>query len=307
MLKLLLLLLLCKIIKLNYAYFTSDFNSWLMEVYGPPIQSLLNRADLGRLGSFGGKQYRQQVLRREPVIFVHGMTGMAGEQPLSAAAHFLASGYDWSELYATTYGSGTEGDPFQWTKQSLTCQFVKQIRMLIIAVRLYTGRAVDVIAESMGVLLARKAIHGGQCVDTGEDLGGTLAASIDTFVGVAGPNHGIIFRVENIGFPICMFKMLPICDPVTGVSSTMCPTLSQFLMVENIGFPICMFKMLPICDPVTGVSSTMCPTLSQFLMITGQIPGQQGEKVYGIATHRAIFIRSLEVQRLMVLRHIVSR
>lgn len=42
---------------------------------------------------------------------------------------------------------------------------------MIIAVRQYTGTRVDVIAYSMGSPIARKAILGGNCVDTREILG----------------------------------------------------------------------------------------------------------------------------------------
>ena len=45
------------------------------------------------------------------------------------------------------------------------------LRSLIIAVRQYTGTRVDVIAYSMGAPITRKAILGGQCVDTREILG----------------------------------------------------------------------------------------------------------------------------------------
>lgn len=42
---------------------------------------------------------------------------------------------------------------------------------MIIAVRQYTGTRVDVIAYGLGSPLARKAILGGDCVDTREILG----------------------------------------------------------------------------------------------------------------------------------------
>lgn len=45
------------------------------------------------------------------------------------------------------------------------------LRAMIIAVRQYTGMQVDVVGYSMGAPLARKAILGGQCVDTREILG----------------------------------------------------------------------------------------------------------------------------------------
>lgn len=82
-----------------------------------------------------------------------------------------------------------------------------QVRALIVAVRLYTGRAVDVVGYSLGVPVSRKAILGGRCVDTGEDLGAPLTKFIDTYVGVAGPNHGISLQVGGISVPGCVFSV----------------------------------------------------------------------------------------------------
>ncbi|VBB34789.1 unnamed protein product [Acanthocheilonema viteae] len=192
MLKHPLILLFCELIN---AYFTNDFNTWLIEYYGSNIQATLNRAELGRSGSFGGKQYRNQRLTKDPIIFVHGVSNTAGEQPFIGAQYFIASGYNWSELYATTYANGAQGNPTQWTSYTMDCRYVKQVRGLIVSVRLYTGRAVDVIAYSLGVPVARKAILGGLCVDTRENLGGPLTNAIDTFVGIAGPNHGVMLKV----------------------------------------------------------------------------------------------------------------
>uniref|UniRef100_A0A0M3JP96 Triacylglycerol lipase n=1 Tax=Anisakis simplex TaxID=6269 RepID=A0A0M3JP96_ANISI len=61
---------------------------------------------------------------------------------------------------------------------------------LIIAVRQYTGTRVDVIAYSMGSPIARKAILGGNCVDSRDILGPPLTELIDTFLSVAGANYG---------------------------------------------------------------------------------------------------------------------
>ncbi|KAK5974324.1 Triacylglycerol lipase [Trichostrongylus colubriformis] len=62
------------------------------------------------------------------------------------------------------------------------------------AVIQYTGaRKVDVIAHSVGVVLARKALKGGSLIGTDGNctLGPPLTAKIDTFVGIAGPNYGL--------------------------------------------------------------------------------------------------------------------
>lgn len=46
------------------------------------------RADLGDAGSFGGRHYQNQVITRQPVIFVHGVSNRARDQPLGSALYF---------------------------------------------------------------------------------------------------------------------------------------------------------------------------------------------------------------------------
>uniref|UniRef100_A0A914QZ70 Uncharacterized protein n=1 Tax=Panagrolaimus davidi TaxID=227884 RepID=A0A914QZ70_9BILA len=65
------------------------------------------------------------------------------------------------------------------------------IRQFIIAVTEYTGSQVDIVAYSGGVAISRKAILGGACVDTGEELGDRLTGFINTFVAVAGVSYGM--------------------------------------------------------------------------------------------------------------------
>ncbi|VDN04841.1 unnamed protein product [Thelazia callipaeda] len=297
------LLLISQVNLLVDAYFTKDFNKWLMEFYGPNTQATLNRADLGYAGSFGGKQYQNEMLRKQPVIFVHGVSNRAGDQPLLGAMHFRYSGYNWSELYATTYASGNQGNPLQWTQYSMKCQYVKQVRALIVAVRLYTGRAVDVIAFSLGVPIARKAVLGGDCVDTAEYLGRPLTHFVDTFVGIAGPNHGVSHQALFIGhlsIPSCIHGLLPICNTGDGLYSGACPVESAFLTNINSqqdyeGKHI--FSIYSKADQWVGYN--VCNK------ITAQIPGQHGEKVYDAKNHDETFEDSVEVQRQMILNHIV--
>ncbi|PIO59268.1 triacylglycerol lipase, partial [Teladorsagia circumcincta] len=110
---------------------------------------------------------------------------------------------------------------------------LERVRALIVATRLYTGRAVDVIAFSLGVPVSRKAILGGRCVDSGEYLGGPLTKYIDTFVGVAGPNHGITLQVGGVAIPGCVLSVIPVCNQVTGLYSGLCPSESEFLQDIN--------------------------------------------------------------------------
>ncbi|KHJ78944.1 triacylglycerol lipase, partial [Oesophagostomum dentatum] len=72
-----------------------------------------------------------------------------------------------------------------------------------------------------------------RCVDSGEYLGGPLTKYIDTFVGVAGPNHGISLQVGGIAIPGCVFSVIPVCNQVTGLYSGVCPNESEFLQDIN--------------------------------------------------------------------------
>uniref|UniRef100_A0A914RT95 Uncharacterized protein n=1 Tax=Parascaris equorum TaxID=6256 RepID=A0A914RT95_PAREQ len=181
--------------------FTVDFNRWLIERYGLDVQVTLNRGDLGEAGSFGGKTFRSERLRNQPVIFVHGVSDRAHDKPISAARE---NGYEWSELYGTTYANGAEGNPLQWTQYAMRCSYVKQ-----------------------------NLVGTGKCVDTGEDLGRPLTRFIDSFVGIAGPNHGISLQVGGVSIPGCAFSVLPVCNTQTGLYSGMCPTESAYLQVRN--------------------------------------------------------------------------
>lgn len=69
---------------------------------------------------------------------------------------------------------------------------VLQLRSFFQTVADFTSSKVDVIGYSMGSPVARKAILGGRCVDTGEDLGPPLTHLVHTFLGVAGANFGSV-------------------------------------------------------------------------------------------------------------------
>ncbi|VDN58582.1 unnamed protein product [Dracunculus medinensis] len=261
------------------------------------LYAILFRADLGHYGSFGGKSTRHENLIHQPVVFVHGVSDRAHDKALAAATHFYSNGYKWSELYGTTYANGSQGNPLQWVHYSMHCSYVKQIRALIVAVRLYTGRAVDVIAFSLGVPIARKAILGGECVDTRENLGQPLTRFIDTFVGIAGPNHGITLQVS---VPLCMFSVLPICNAVNGLYSGVCPAKSIFLQdinsIANYEGRF-VFSIYSKADQLVGY--LVCN------QITTEIPGQNGGKIYENLNHDETYYQSFDVQRQMVLQHLI--
>ncbi|KAH7725646.1 Protein LIPS-17 [Aphelenchoides avenae] len=110
-------------------------------------------------------------------------------------AYFLSHGYSDEEVYATTYANG---QPLL-TQGPLQCEYVKAIRALIILVAGYTNSQVNVIGYSLGVPLSRKAILGGPCADTNENLGPALTGNVKNFVGVVGPNFGVISCVFTAG------------------------------------------------------------------------------------------------------------
>ncbi|KAH7662485.1 Protein LIPS-9, partial [Aphelenchoides avenae] len=112
--------------------------------------------------------------------------------------------YSDPEIYATSYGNRSWG--------ILRCEYIKHVRQQIVAVYQFSGsQRVNVIADAHGVPITRKAILGGKCVDTGEDLGPSLTDNVQKFVSLAGPNHGDIFctKGENQG---------DTCNSVTGVA-----------------------------------------------------------------------------------------
>uniref|UniRef100_A0AC34GNN6 Uncharacterized protein n=1 Tax=Panagrolaimus sp. ES5 TaxID=591445 RepID=A0AC34GNN6_9BILA len=141
---------------------------------------------LGMLGSFGGRTFDTDIIRHDPIIFVHGAAQRAGNF-ISHYFYFLGKQYNAAELYATTYGDGGV-TPIRY--KTLACDDVKQIRGMIQAVAAYTNRTLNIIAFAEGVPIARKAILGGTCVDSRESLGAALTTMVDTFISVAGVGYG---------------------------------------------------------------------------------------------------------------------
>ncbi|KAJ1365263.1 hypothetical protein KIN20_025515 [Parelaphostrongylus tenuis] len=117
--------------------FSPDFSAFLASYYGPYVRNQMERRDLGSKGSFGGKANRNERLNNQPIVFVHGVSDTAGEKIKYVADWFLSKGYKTNELYATTYFDGSQGNPLKWVEYGMRCEYVKQIRALIVATRLY--------------------------------------------------------------------------------------------------------------------------------------------------------------------------
>jgi triacylglycerol lipase len=95
--------------------------------------------------------------------------------------------------------------PFQ---PSVKCEYIKGVRTLIKAVIGYTNQTVNVVGYSLGGPISRKAILGGKCLDTGEDLGPPLTESINAYLGVAGAQQGC---------NLCNMVISDICSKKTGI------------------------------------------------------------------------------------------
>lgn len=176
---------------------TTDFRSWLTaNGYGAYNFA---RDDLSN-GSFGGRTTAGQAVVNQPVIFIHGnsdralgdgsalSTGWAASQ-----AYFQSKGYTSAELYATTWGPA---NALLSSQQYHSKEYLQYLRAFIQAVKAYTGATkVDIVAHSMGVTLARKALEGGAGNDAlgggAYNLGPALTSSVDTFVGISGANLGL--------------------------------------------------------------------------------------------------------------------
>ncbi|KAL6734371.1 hypothetical protein Aduo_004919 [Ancylostoma duodenale] len=190
----------------TYADFSPSFKTFLKETYGKPFANLMARRDIGPDGSFGGGDHQPgSRTSRQAVVIVHGITNTAGRFA-HTRQHLLNNGWKESEIYATTYGDGGKTAA---PMVDMKCDYVKQVRWLIQAVAEFTRRRVDVIGYSMGSPISRKAILGGRCVDTGERLGPSLTALVDTFVSVAGANHGSF---------LCILPFPGACNMVNGLS-----------------------------------------------------------------------------------------
>ncbi|KHN71693.1 hypothetical protein Tcan_02105, partial [Toxocara canis] len=112
-----------------------------------------------------------------PVVFVHGIGGNASDFE-QHRNYFIDHGYSSDELYATTYGDPSLIDLWNMT---LSCTFFRQFHDFIVAIAKYARSKVDVVGYSGGALIARKAILGGMCADTDENIGSNLTSLVSCF------------------------------------------------------------------------------------------------------------------------------
>ncbi|CAD5212962.1 unnamed protein product [Bursaphelenchus okinawaensis] len=189
------------------ARFGGDFRAFVHNRYGLEIAQKLERLDIGEDASFGGNEAGEGRYRGQPVIIVHGITNKVSRFQ-HTVNELRKHGYK-GGVFGTTYG---DGGTTPAGLVEMKCEYVKQIRSLIIAVYEYIGDKVDIIAYSMGSPIARKAVMGGLCVDTREVIGPPITELVDTFLSVAGSNSGTTLCFVPIPVGTCNRKNGLHCD-----------------------------------------------------------------------------------------------
>ncbi len=190
--------------------FGTHFNNWLNSH--------------GYKGAFpfsgvGGGDNSQQA-KRDPVIFVHGNGSMCWGQFgdtkgwRTVYAYLKAKGWKKEELYAVNW----QDKAFTMSAYNNHSRMrVSIVKNFIKAVAAYTGRRVAVIAHSMGVTLARRAM-----------LVGNLYSKVKTFIAIAGANHGLRHCTYRF-FGQLKCKIVPTCLPDKGL----CPIPGSFVTRLN--------------------------------------------------------------------------
>ena len=259
------------------AQITSHFQAWL-DANG------YSGYDFNRGGnSYGGKSSASDSVVNQPVIFIHGNSDSALGQSSaftgwnSSLDYFISQGYKKSELYATTWGDASPSlSAYQYHSKSN----IQKIRAFIQAVKAYTGASkVDIVTHSMGVTLTRKAILGGSGNDAANggsyNLGASLTSSVDTFVGIAGANWGLVSCYQTGG-------STPTCAATNGLYPGYAAGsppwgLSNVLYNENYSAAShyegsYVYTIWSTADEVIGYGNVV------YGRYTSQIPGQNGEK-----------------------------
>ncbi|CAJ0953864.1 unnamed protein product, partial [Mesorhabditis belari] len=240
---------------------------------------ILERKDLA-WGSFGGKTFPSQRVHKQPVLMIHGVATVAGRF-LMLRKYLYNKGYTDAELYATTWGKGPKGGLI-FVK--MECSFVRQIRTMIEAIKMYTNASkIDIVAFSMGVPLTRKAILGGDC--NGFDLGKPLTNWVDTFVSVAG---------ANFGSSMCVYLPWAICNLNNGLNCHS-HTLRELNNRRNRYEGAHSFAIITNNDAKVGdwCCGNKCASLPHSLQ----------EFNYDGPTHDEVLYKSIELQYELISRH----
>jgi hypothetical protein len=263
-----------------FATITPDFQTWL-NANGYAGYNFA-RLDLGANGSYGGKTSSGDTVVNQPVIFIHGNSdsalggGFGSTGWAASISYFASQGYKSSEIYAMTWG---DANPLLSAYQYHSKPNLQAIRAFIQAVKAYTGATkVDIVTHSMGVTLARKAILGGAASDAANggnyNLGSPLTSSVDTFVGIAGANFGLVSCYQTGGTtPTCastngLYPGYLIWSPYPLGLSNVLYDMNSAAHYEGSN----VYSIWSTVDEIIGYGDLV------YGRYTSQIPGQNGEK-----------------------------
>ncbi|KAI1703784.1 lipase (class 2) domain-containing protein [Ditylenchus destructor] len=195
--------------------------------------------------AFGGRTNTDEKYGdRRVVILAHGQGNYAGQLHNLRNTLMTDAHYKESEIFGISVGGACgikrqllEGTYWRETgiwhgvlnsilpRGPLICLYVRQLRKFIEYVYDYTLQhwkgdqtdyKIDIIGYSMGVLMTRKAILGGPCVeDVKIDLGLPLTNKIHTYIAVAGPINGSRLCIYSKAEKIAK-KISPSCDLLKG-------------------------------------------------------------------------------------------
>lgn len=244
--------------------------------FAPDFPVLKDQEWKYRLGGWGGIA-KGHPLQHRPALFVHGNTRDAGdwdEPGKSVKQRFLDAGYSLQELWAISY-NGHATKHLSPPSQCLTDAQgnIADVSAFVDAVVEYTGAAkVDIIAHSLGVVLARKMMA--------EDS--RLSRRIERFVAIAGPNHGATVCRRAWLIWLIGWKAFMGCDEITPGSNWL-QSLNESFRDREAGGPT---RYMTIYDG-TGTDPFYLPWLF-FLHVGDQdspaLQGAENHKLPGL-TH----------------------
>lgn len=286
---------------------TTHFQNWL-NANGYSSYNFVNPNITG--DSYGGKTSNSTPVNKQPVIFIHGNSDKAvgtqfGQSGWTQSLnYFLSQGYTQAELYAITWGDATASNA---ANNEHSEAFVMRIRKFIEAVLDYTGASkVDIICHSMGVTLSRKAVKGGWGYDPSAGgnyyVGSSLTNDVDTFVGIAGGNQGLVN---------CYYaSSTPTCNDVTGFYPGFLWAgfgpygVSDYLVDINSSSAYegsYRYSIWSTADQIVGYGCLV------YGKNTCKLPSQTGQKAYFSAPYGHFNLKDLTeaVQYQMVVNHVV--
>ena len=267
-------LILSMVFGLTVAEFHPHFYNFLVKNYGKSVADQLSRRDIGRKGSFGGGNPNSKVF---PIVLVHGLGGSAGQRKKDLYKKYKSYGQPAGTVYATTFANG---ELLYGVQHAMLCEYIKLVRSLIVAVHDYTGQRLNVVGVSMGSPISRKAILGGRCVDTNEDLGPPLTNLVRRYVSVAGANRGALMCGNPLPFPN------GICSPINGLN---CNSLFIKDINNQTGYEgDRIFNIYSLTDEIVGYMNN-CGERASY--IAGAVDIEQNHK-----THRGLITTSTEEQ-----------